>query len=242
MSRDRDELITALRDNGNSFPVMYLLAPYIERAGLCEFLPDHVKRAMLLVAAKAGDRRRRGSYARRLPRGGDLAPTYETLKWMIDSGADWDGPSAGRDEYDAAIDLAAAHIAARFPDSVLLTKIAELIFRRNRRGMYIHDLVWGFFQAADIRALSAAARYILSEDPVDSSLACRILGIEEPGTREERAETYKRFTEWLTESGGYLSLTGEHFNAASAPRPLARTDAEFESNAEREISAEGVVV
>ncbi|MDR1064804.1 MAG: hypothetical protein LBL25_00345 [Oscillospiraceae bacterium] len=223
---DRGALIAAIADGENSFPVMYLLAPEIENAGLDGDLAEHVKHAMRLTAIKAGDSVRRGRYDRLLsPYGGVVEPTYDAVKWMIDTGADWDGPSAGRDSFDAAIDLAAAYLASRFPDGDALTKIAELIFRRNRRGLYIHDLVWGFFQTADERALSVIADYIKSENTADSCLACRLLGLDDaPRTRAERVAAHDEFVKWLTENRPYIYLTGEYFNLATSPHTISRDD------------------
>ncbi|MDR0839635.1 MAG: hypothetical protein LBN99_08380 [Oscillospiraceae bacterium] len=221
--RGRDAALEALRDSENSFPVIFLLAPEAEKLGLDAGLPERAKFAIWLVASKAGDTKRRERYARMIsPRGETPEPPRDALKWMIDTGADWDGPQAGRDDYDAAIDLASAHLAARFPDGESLSKIAELIFRRNRRGLYIHDLVWGFFQTADAFALSVIAKYIMSDNQADAELACSLLGLEPPKQRADKSAVFGRFSEWLAENRPYIYLTGEHFNLTSAPHYLSQ--------------------
>lgn len=217
--RSRAELVSAVADEGNSFPVMYLLAPNIESNELERDTPAHVLHAYWVVASAARDDERLDRLENLLGKdtnSPDL-PSSESLKWMIDTGANWDGPSSGRDGFDASIDLAAAHLAAKHPDGESLSKIAELIFRRNRQGLLVHDLVWGFFQAADAEALSVVAKYILSENLKDSGLACKLLGLDAPKTQREKSAAHRQFTSWLAENRPYIYLTGESFNAASVP-------------------------
>lgn len=223
LRRGGDELCSAIADERNSFPVMYLLAGEIEHHGLESCLNGHVVYAYWLTCCKAGDDARCEKYASWLPCGDDGTPepNCTALKWMIATGADWDGPSSGRDSFDAAIDLAAAYMSIYCPEPELMKKIVELIFRRNRQHFLVHDLVWGFFQAANAEALSAVAAYITSENQADSNLACELLGLESKKTRAERHEAHRSFTEWLSENRPYIYLTGESLNAATSPRHLA---------------------
>ena len=218
----RDDLCAAIADDGNSFPVMYVLAGEIERSGLEGYLPEHVVYAYWIICCKIEDEERREKFASMLPHdeSGQPAPNHKALKWMIATGADWDGPSPGRDSFDASIDLAAAYLALYCPDAELMKKIVELIFRRNRRHLLIHDLVWGFFQTADASALSAIAAFIVSDNQADSNLACELLGIEPVKSRAEKRDAHKKFTEWLSENRPYIYLTGESLNASSVPRHM----------------------
>jgi len=221
--RSRDEAARALADAENSFSVIYILATEAERVGLENALPPRAKYGIWLAATKAGDSTRAARYAAQLTT--ELAePPYDALVWIIHTGADWDGPRAGRDDYDAALDLAAAYFAANFDDEVTLALIAKLVFRRNRKGLFIHDLVWGLFQGAGAPVLAVVARYIVSDDRADSELACKLLGLEMPATAAERVKLYAKFTEWLGENGQYIYLTGEHFNATSKPQHHARDE------------------
>jgi hypothetical protein len=222
--RSREEAAAALNDPDNGFPVLYLLAPEAERLGLENALPERAKYGIWLVAVKAGDTSRAQNYAIMLGKTGVFEPPQAVLKWLIDTGAGWDGPRAGRDDYDAAIDLAVAYFAERYADGDTLVKIAELIFRRHRRGLFIHDLVWGFFQGADASALAVIAKYIVSDDSADTELACKLLGLEMPSSSAGKVKIYAKFAEWLNENRKYIYLTGEHFNAMSAPRHLSHDE------------------
>ena len=218
--RSRDEAAKALQDNENSFPVIYILAPDAERLELVAELSERAQYGVWLVATKAGDAERAQLYAETLGSKGKIEPPLDALKWIIHTGAGWDGPRAGRDDYDAALDLAAAYFAANYSDGETLSRLAELVFRRHRKGLYVHDLVWALFQGADAAALAVVARYIVSDDGADTELACKLLGLSTPHTASEKVKTYARFTEWLAENRKYIYVTGEHFNAMSAPHHL----------------------
>ena len=219
--RSREDAINALNDEENSFPVIYILAEESERRELEAELPSRALYGLWLVAAKAHDSARRARYAALLGVSGRVEVPEEALKWVLHTGAGWDGPRAGRDDYDAALDLAVAYYAAGFNDADTLIKIAELVFRRHRQGLFVHDLVWGLLQGADASALSVVARYIVSDNGADTELACKVLGLETPHDTAGKVKTYAKFTEWLADNRPYIYLTGEHFNAMSVPHHLA---------------------
>ncbi|MDR0906150.1 MAG: hypothetical protein LBN00_08270 [Oscillospiraceae bacterium] len=222
--RSREDAVKALNDPENGFPVLYLLAPEAEQLGLENALPERAKYGIWLVATKAGDASRAQNYAIMLGAKSGVDPPQDTLKWIIETGADWDGPRAGRDDYDAAIDLAVAYFATQYADSDTLAKIAELIFRRHRKGLFIHDLVWGFFQSANASALAVIAKYIVSDNNADTELACKLLGLEMPKNSADKVKAYAKHAEWLNENRKYIYLTGEHFNAMSEPHHLSHDE------------------
>ncbi|MDR2502710.1 MAG: hypothetical protein LBC78_05625 [Oscillospiraceae bacterium] len=200
----------------NSFPVIYILAPVIESAKLVEALPDRVKFAMYITLRRSGQNFRAKLYSDAL--GGSVGePPYEALKWMILTGAKWDGPSSGHDAFDAAIDLAAAYFAEKYDDPEVYSTLAETIFRRNRQGLAIHDLVWGFFHTVSLGALAYIARNLLSSNPADVDLTCELMGFEKPATQKERQALFDEYMAWLSEHRKYLYATGEYFNQTSRP-------------------------
>jgi hypothetical protein len=219
-TRGRERAVRYLSDGDTSFPVLFILMPELERLGLYKDLPPRCVHALRLCAKKTSNAKLE-DYLTYLIGGGEaIKAPQECLKWMLESGINWDGPSAGRDDYDAVIDLAATLIIADYGDTSMLVAIAELIFERNRRGLFIHDLVWGFFQSIDAGALSALSKYILSGDDSDVNLACELLGLDVPETQADKQTTYYGYTEWLRENRPYLYLTGEHFQATSKPHHL----------------------
>jgi hypothetical protein len=131
-------------------------------------------------------------------------------------------PEQGHDAYDAVLDYAAALLTAVLDDKAALPDIADLIFRRNRSGVYIHDLVWAFFQTLETDALRLTALRLKSNDARDAELAGRLLHLELPlfADRRARAEVYDTYIHWLDANGPYLYLTGEHFQMTSRPNHL----------------------
>jgi hypothetical protein len=217
--RDRERAARYLNDADTSFPVLFILMPELEKLGLYKELSARNLHALRVCARK---QQKLEAYLTHLSGeiGEDAAREY--YHWMVETGIGWDGPSAGRDEFDEVIDRTAALLIAAHSDDTLLVPIAELIFRRNRRGLFIHDLVWGFFQSADAAALAVIAKYIRSKDDADTQLACELLGLNAPEGESAKREVFDSFSEWLGENRPYLYLTGEHFQATSAPRPLGR--------------------
>jgi hypothetical protein len=215
-TRDRARAAKHLNSGDATFPVLYLLMPELDRLGLYRELSARNIYALRLAAKKTGERNLE-SYLRYLQEMSDTDAELEYLTWMVDTGADWDGPSAGRDSYDAVIDLAVALLAGTWGEGGALARAAELIFRRNRAGLFIHDLVWGFFRDADAETLSAIAKYILSKDMRDVELACRLLGLDIPEAEEGQKRAFEGYTDYLRENRPFLYITGENFQATSAP-------------------------
>ncbi len=52
---------------------------------------------------------------------------------MLDTGIGWEGPG----DYDAVIDYTVILLISDYEDKTILPEVADLIFRRNRRGGYI---------------------------------------------------------------------------------------------------------
>jgi len=202
-----------------SFPVLYILSEEIENNGVVGSLPNRAKHAMYIVTEKNGEKNRSAIYKREIA-GSDQAiiePTQESLRWMILSGWDWDGPSGAQDSYDAALDAAVAFFADKYDDAEVMQKAAELMFRRNRKGLTVHDLAWGFYKTANPNALSYVARHLTSDNPSDVELTVKLMGFDDPGTKSGRRALYDEYTKWLSENKKYLYTTNEHFSSTSKP-------------------------
>ncbi len=213
---DRAEALRLINDEHLRFPVLFILMPEISAHGLYGGLSPRNMAAISICSKKM--------YKHSI----DTAVTdatndtlYLTLKWMFETGKDWDGLSVGHDPYDAVIDYTVALLIISYEDKKILKDVAELIFRRNRKGFFIHDLVWSFFQTLDKDALSYVAGYLLSDNPRDIDLAAKLLNLDEQvSNRVEARKTYRKFIEWLDNNRPYLYLTGEHFQLTSNPRHL----------------------
>lgn len=217
--RDRREALRHICDDRLQFPTLYILLPEIITFQLTGEL-DPQKAAALHICSKKI----------KLPDAGppctaifDGETLYGALRWMFSTGKSWDGPSKERDGFDAVIDYLAALLILDFDDAEILPDVAELIFSRNRRGLLIHDLAWCFFQALRYNALKKIADYLLSSNPKDRELACKLLHLEiraVPGVAEAK-ELYNYYISWLNDNTPYLYLTGEHFQMTSKPMHIS---------------------
>jgi hypothetical protein len=214
---NRREVIRLLNDEYLQFPALFILLPEIDELNLYQDLNQRNKIA-LRISRKKINIIQSSEFSRE-----ESEEEHQTLRWMLKTGAGWDGPSAGHDQYDAVIDFTAALLVVSYEDKEILPVIAGLIFRRNRKNYYIHDLVWAFFQCLDASVLRIVAKYLLSSNVKDVELACTLLGIKLPnstggaGTMEK---FYYRYLTWLEENRPYLYLTGEHFQMTSEPKYL----------------------
>ena len=198
-----------------SFPVLFLLTDDIVTLDLFRQLSLRNKTAIRLCVYMAMKRVRSGCSWE----ASDDDALQRTLRWMLSSGKNWDGPYEGRDDYDAVLDYAAALLTVTYDDTSVLPDIADLIFRRNRKEFYIHDLVWSLFQTFDEKALKLVALRLKSADLHDIELAGKLLQLDipVPPDRRKLVALYEQYIRWLEENRPYLYLTGEHFQMTNSP-------------------------
>ena len=132
-----------------------------------------------------------------------------TLKWIMTTGANDDGLNS---EYDRILDGTAAILIITYYDKTILPIIADMIFKRNRKGAFIHDLVWAFFKANIPETLRIIAGFLRSANKDDIDLACKLLNIE--------PIKYTAYLSWFKENYPNLVFTGESFNLTSNPQPV----------------------
>lgn len=210
---DKRRAARLINDQNLQFPTLFVLIPEIRSAGITELSPRNYE-AIRICALKMGspdqNYRKKSLYE------------FEALKWMFETGHGWDGPYGHYDAYDAVIDACAAMLIKKYKYTSILPQVCELIFRRNRKGLYIHDLVWSFFEAYRPDSLKLIAGYILSDDSRDVELACKLLHLPacEDSDYSARQAMYDNFISWLEENSPYLLFTGQHFQQTSEPEPL----------------------
>ncbi len=93
-----------------------------------------------------------------------------------------------------------------------------MIFKRNRKGAFTHDLIWAYFQAKDSQALRVMAEYLRSANRKDAELAHTLLHL--PQNSEQggsRANQYRDYMSWLDENSPYLYFTEESFQLTNSP-------------------------
>lgn len=214
--RDPKAAAAQLNDQKLQFPTLYILLPAIRELELYEALNVRNRAAADLCQRK----RRKSGLTEPPPQPPKSPDTQRALRWIFETGAPWDGPLPEYDPYDAVIDAAAAELIITYRDQTILNTAVDLLFRRNRKGLYIHDLAWGLFRSFQPDAALYVARYLMSEDMQDVSLAARLLHMELPddaGKPEVRRALFAKYRTWLRENKSFLYFTGEQFNLSSEP-------------------------
>lgn len=205
-----------LNDRRLTFPTLYILAPEIASLGLFPLLSPRCLQTLDLCAKVKRDATLSEAVAPLLP--ADDAGLPDTLLWVFRTGAPEDGKSDG---YDAVLDAAASLLIRHYHDRRVLPEAAELIFRRDEKGRYTHDLVWSFFEARDPDCLRLVARRLSSPKPAEAALACRLLNLDPPAGGMRRASSMRAksaaYRSWYRENAPYLYFTGESNNLTSKP-------------------------
>lgn len=147
---------------------------------------------------------------------------YSVLKWVFETGFFDDGLS---NEFDEVLDLTAILLTRLYRDQKILPIIADMIFNRNRKNLYVHDLVWAFFESKDPYSLVMIANRLLSSEEKDVDLACKLLSFV-PGVDDNNLNKQKKYTSflnWIEENSLFLYFTGQSLQQTNKPAPYVVT-------------------
>lgn len=142
---------------------------------------------------------------------------HTALKWILETGAVNDGMS---NEYDEVIDKAAIILSVMFKDTSILPIMREIIFKRNKEKMLIHDLLWGYFSSNEIQTLELIAAKLISDDVADIKFAFDLLQLQRKFniSYDMFPQTmYSKFINWYKKNEDYIYFTGESFQEKSNP-------------------------
>lgn len=109
-----------------------------------------------------------------------------------------------------------------YNDKTILPIVVDMIFFKNREGLFTHDLIWAFFQAREPYSLMLIANYLCSEDIKDVKLACKLLDFVpsiDMTMGKDSKKQYRDLFYWLEENYFFLHYTGESFQSTSKPIP-----------------------
>jgi hypothetical protein len=124
--------------------------------------------------------------------------------------------------YEDYSEIASILLTRGYKDKTILPIIVDLIFSKNRRGLFNHDLIWIFFEAREPFSLMLVANYLGSKDTEDLKLAHKLLDfvpcIGMPRGNDFKIQ-YMAFVYWLQENYPFLYFTGESFQRTSKPMP-----------------------
>lgn len=153
---------------------------------------------------------------------------YPDLKGMFERGIAHQSLSNEPDEF---LDVVAILLIKLQKDKTILPDVVDMIFLRNRKRLFTHDLIWAFFQARDPYSLMLIANYLNSEDVDDVKLACKLLDFVPSINMTMGKSSKKKYTAfyyWLEENYPFLCFTGESFQRTSKPIPyIVALDAKY---------------
>lgn len=212
-----EEAMNQINDEQISFSSLFQLRDAIHENNLFEGLNQRNKTALILV----DDILSHGTEKHTI----DLSfcdyiqSAHTVLKWILETGAVHDGLSS---DHDAVLDIAAALLVKLFHEKSVLPIMADMIFERNRKGRFNHDLVWAFFEAKEPESLILIANRLKSENQKDVEFAHKLLNfIPDIGTGNmvNADQQYSYIVHWLQDNGPFLHYTGESLQQLHRPSP-----------------------
>ena len=200
-----------INDGSLTFGSLFLLSPSVREAKLEPELSERNRTALKLCEIILNRGKTPGAGVKSAACRG--AENRDVLLWMFQTGARDDGLS---EDFDEILDIAVSVLIKNYRETSILPSATELVFRRNRKGTYRHDLIWALFQTRDPGVLRLFAQYLRSPRPEDAAFARTILNLPACGSSEQPQQC-RSYEAWLEENGPYLFFTGENFHCSSRP-------------------------
>jgi hypothetical protein len=102
-----------------------------------------------------------------------------------------------------------------------VTIIANMIYKRNRKGLFYHDLVWAYFKIHEVDTLRIFAQGLLSGVPSDFRLCCDLLNINTYipciGESYDKEKIYESYMYWLNDNSTSITFTDESYQLTGKP-------------------------
>jgi len=215
--KDAGKAMEHLNSGSVSFCTLYLLSRHIRALGLHARLNDENKLTLELSRSIS---QKRAKVSDLLTRNSDNS-IHSAIKWIFESGCRDDGLD---NKYDEIIELSALVLVRTFRDTSILNQISDLIFTRNRNGLFIHHLIWAFFEARVPYSLVLLANHLCSPVLSDTALALKLLRFIpclSDSNAENAKQQYHNVLYWIEGNLPFLYYTGESFHQAIHPRPYA---------------------
>lgn len=209
-----EKAVELLNEDNLQYCTLYVLQHELETFDIKERLNERNRTALRITNAIAA----RNSEAVGIMTKGHNLHTLAVLKWMLGTGCMDDGLSGG---YEAVMEQTAILLSRTYRDTELLDKIEEMIFTRNRKGLFVHYLIWALFEARSIYCLVLLANRLLSPVKSDVELAKRLLCFI-PAIAEnngvEGMTLHREAADWILENQHFLYYTGESLHQTGNPR------------------------
>lgn len=213
LDNNTKKAIKLINDKNLQYTSLFILKNEIKRADIFIKLSERNKHALeitngLLLKEILNTQRFSSDYKQE---------DYSILKWIWETGYVDDGLD---DQYDEVLDMSAIILAKVYKDRTCLPTIEETIFNRNRKGAFIYDLVWTFFEVSDFENLIMLAKRLQSTNPKDVKLARDLLNFIPcigMNSKEDHMKQYKCSLKWLEQNKDFLYYTGETCLQTSNP-------------------------
>lgn len=213
LMNNNEKAAELINDENLHYCSLYVLQPELETFDLKERLNDRIRAALRITRDIAA---RDSEDMDTLTKGQNIH-TLSVLKWILGSGYADDGLSGG---YEAVMEQTAILLSRIYRDTELLAEIEEMIFSRNRKGLFVHYLIWAFFEARSPYSLSLLANRLCSQERSDIDLAKRLLSFIPAIAADSGAEgitLYMAAAGWIQENQPFLYYTGESLHQTGNP-------------------------
>lgn len=137
---------------------------------------------------------------------------YNAQKWIFSSAVN---ENYFTNDYDEIIDNSANSLLHDFKDYSILNDVCTLIFMRNRKNLYNHDLLRTYLMVNDKNNIKYIINMLKSSDITDVDFARELL--DNFNTENTKIETFSAWNNWYNENSPYLFYTNENFQQTSNP-------------------------
>lgn len=215
LTEDEDRAISLINDEESSYSSLFILKDTIKDRNIEHKISKRKRIALILTKEILNGERNfsiinESSFSH-------VHSLHSTLKWIVESGYLDDGFD---NDYDEVLDKASIVLLNVYYDKTIIPTILEMIFKRHINELFIHDLVWAYFQSYDKDSLKLIANRLLSNNESEVDLANKLLNfipkVDETNTSNNEKQ-YLYAINWLNENNPYLYSTGESYQQKSNP-------------------------
>ncbi|OPX43323.1 hypothetical protein CLHUN_28710 [Ruminiclostridium hungatei] len=216
---NENEALKSVNQKNLQFPSLFILCPEIKRLRLSDGLNVRNTYAYNFIS-RILEGEELDSQVLLQEYEGENPENPEILRWMLESGYAEDGLS---EEYDQVLDTAAICLLKVYGNNRSLKIIEDMIFSRYRKGSFIYDLTWAYFETINPQNLNGLAARLRSSEPKDVELARKLLNfIPTVSEREDNTrKQYQNTLKWISQNQNFLYYTGVTNNQTFEPARFA---------------------
>lgn len=209
LQKDARRAASLLNDQRLMFPSLYILHEPILRQRAQRYLNTRNLTALQITNQIKGPKASQTDHLF-----SKQNSSYPVLKWILETGSAEEIPE---DDYAEILDVTVSVLINIYKDADILPLVVDLIFKRNREGRYLHDLVWALFRFRDPQILKLIAGHLSSSNPKDAEFAAELLNIDKTDLPAVNDDKHNGYLHWLEENQPYLYFTEESFQYTSKP-------------------------